>query len=83
MNGGRLKGFTTPGGHRRVEEADLVTFMREQGMPVPSALGGSQKVPDGCQHVHLTSSVNGTLASCDECRERFKLVPLTQRARKR
>jgi len=35
---GYLKGHRTPTGHRRVEIDDLVTFLREHGMPVPPEL---------------------------------------------
>jgi CheY-like chemotaxis protein len=35
---GYLKGHRTPTGHRRVETDDLVTFLREHGMPVPGDL---------------------------------------------
>src|SRR2546426_7876591 len=35
---GYLKGHRTPTGHRRVEVDDLLTFLREHGMPVPPEL---------------------------------------------
>jgi excisionase family DNA binding protein len=35
---GRLPAFKTPGGHRRISARDLVNFLREYKMPVPSAL---------------------------------------------
>jgi excisionase family DNA binding protein len=35
---GRLKAFSTPGGHRRIAAADLVRFAQEQGMPIPKLL---------------------------------------------
>lgn len=38
MNEGRLKGYTTLGGHRRIERDDLVSFMREHRMPIPEEL---------------------------------------------
>jgi excisionase family DNA binding protein len=38
IDAGHLRGHRTPGGHRRVARADLVTFMRERGMPIPPEL---------------------------------------------
>lgn len=38
---GRLKAGRTPGGHRRVEAADLLDFLRRQKLPVPPGLGPS------------------------------------------
>jgi excisionase family DNA binding protein len=35
---GKLKAFTTPGGHRRVRREDLVGFLKEFGMPLPAEL---------------------------------------------
>jgi excisionase family DNA binding protein len=34
----KLKAYVTPGGHRRVRREDLVSFMREFGMPIPDEL---------------------------------------------
>ena len=36
---GKLRAFTTPGGHHRIERDDLVRFLKEFGFPVPAALG--------------------------------------------
>jgi excisionase family DNA binding protein len=38
IDSGTLRGFTTPGGHRRVQKSDLLTFLQEHGMPVPDEL---------------------------------------------
>jgi excisionase family DNA binding protein len=38
IKGNKLKAFQTPGGHRRVRREDLVSFLREFGMPVPEEL---------------------------------------------
>jgi excisionase family DNA binding protein len=38
VKGKKLKAFQTPGGHRRVRREDLVSFMKEFGMPLPSNL---------------------------------------------
>jgi excisionase family DNA binding protein len=34
----KLKAFQTPGGHRRVRREDLISFMKEFGMPLPDEL---------------------------------------------
>jgi excisionase family DNA binding protein len=38
VKGKRLRAFQTPGGHRRVSLEDLVSFMKEFGMPIPADL---------------------------------------------
>jgi excisionase family DNA binding protein len=38
IKGKRLKAFQTPGGHRRVQREDLISFMKEFGMPLPEDL---------------------------------------------
>ena len=38
VKGKKLRAFQTPGGHRRVSREDLVAFMKEFGMPIPSEL---------------------------------------------
>jgi excisionase family DNA binding protein len=43
VKGKKLKAFQTPGGHRRVRREDLVSFMKEFGMPLPAEL--SQGLP--------------------------------------
>ena len=35
---GKLAAFKTPGGHRRIQAADLVSFLRTFKMPIPAAL---------------------------------------------
>jgi len=35
---GKLGGFRTPGGHRRVKRTDVIKFLREYSMPVPAEL---------------------------------------------
>ena len=37
----RLKAHRTPGGHRRIAEEDLASFMLRHGMPVPQELTGA------------------------------------------
>jgi excisionase family DNA binding protein len=38
VKGKKLRAFQTPGGHRRVSREDLISFMKEFGMPIPSDL---------------------------------------------
>jgi DNA-binding response OmpR family regulator len=38
MDSGKLKGLTTPGGHRRIDKRDLVGFFQERDMYVPPEL---------------------------------------------
>jgi excisionase family DNA binding protein len=39
---GRIPAYRTPGGHRRIQAADLVAFLTEYAMPVPVPLAGVQ-----------------------------------------
>jgi len=32
INTGELRAFTTPGGHRRITRADLIAFLRNNGL---------------------------------------------------
>lgn len=38
IENGHLKAYKTPGGHRRITRNDLLTFLQNQSMPVPSEL---------------------------------------------
>ncbi len=40
VNEGLLPAYRTPGGHRRIRRADLVSFLRGNGMFIPPELGG-------------------------------------------
>ena len=35
---GKLRAYTTPGGHRRILQSDLVSFLRDHGMPIHPGL---------------------------------------------
>jgi excisionase family DNA binding protein len=37
----KLKAYSTPGGHRRILREDLISFMKEFGMPIPADLKDS------------------------------------------
>jgi two-component system OmpR family response regulator len=38
VKGKKLRAFQTPGGHRRIRREDLVSFLKEFGMPIPPDL---------------------------------------------
>ena len=40
---GKLKAYTTPGGHRRVKWSDLISFLTQNRMPVPKELEEGRK----------------------------------------
>jgi len=40
---GKLKAYTTPGGHRRVKWGDLITFLNYNRMPIPGELETAKK----------------------------------------
>lgn len=47
IDNGKLKAFNTLGGHRRVAQADLLAFLKENSMPVPAVLAdaaGKKKI---------------------------------------
>lgn len=35
---GKLKAYETPGGHRRIDQCDLASFMKQYHMPIPGSL---------------------------------------------
>jgi excisionase family DNA binding protein len=41
---GLLRGYRTPGGHRRVRAEDLRGFLSAHGMPMPKELGGAESL---------------------------------------
>jgi len=41
---GKLKAYNTPGGHRRIKEADLISFMKEYNIPIPVNLKSGPKL---------------------------------------
>lgn len=44
INEGRIKAGITPGGHRRVTGTDVLAFLKECGMPIPTELATRKKV---------------------------------------
>ena len=43
VNEDKLKAYTTPGGHRRVAEEDLIKFMKKYQIPMPDSLAEKTK----------------------------------------
>ena len=43
INEGKLKAYTTPGGHRRINKNDLVKFMKKYQIPIPEKLLNRKK----------------------------------------
>ena len=42
IDNGKLKAFTTPGGHRRVNSEDLLEFLKKYNMPIPAEMVSSE-----------------------------------------
>jgi excisionase family DNA binding protein len=40
---GKLKGYTTPGGHYRIPRSDLIAFLKRHAMPIDAALKESAR----------------------------------------
>ena len=40
---GKLKAYSTPGGHRRVKWSDLITFLTQNRMPIPQELEDAKR----------------------------------------
>ena len=43
INEGKLKAYSTPGGHRRIAEDDLIKFMKKYQIPIPDKLLAGKK----------------------------------------
>lgn len=43
VDGGTLKGYTTPGGHRRVKSSDVLEFMKQYKIPLPEEFSRKSK----------------------------------------
>jgi len=42
-NQARIKAYTTPGGHRRITESDLMAFLRKYNIPIPEDLAAGNR----------------------------------------
>jgi len=59
---GMLKAYSTPGGHHRVVREDLISFLREQRMPVPTELEeGAVAVEEKAKRVLIVDDEPGML----------------------
>jgi len=68
VNEDKLKAYRTPGGHRRIEEASLVNFVKKFKLPFPDELKGENRiliVDDDSDFVSLTA---GYLQKIDNIR---------------
>jgi excisionase family DNA binding protein len=43
INDGKLKAYSTPGGHHRVTREDLLKFLKQFNIPIPAELAGQEK----------------------------------------
>src|SRR5947208_334405 len=43
VNDGKLPAYRTPGGHRRIKQSDLLTFLKKHGMYVPPELSAGRR----------------------------------------
>lgn len=57
---GVLKGYTTPGGHRRVKKEDLLGFMKKYKIPLPEEMAS---------HLHRVLIVDDDIEFLEELRE--------------
>jgi excisionase family DNA binding protein len=44
IESGHIDAYKTVGGHRRIKQADLVEFMKKQGIPIPQAEQKSERI---------------------------------------
>ncbi len=67
IKGKKLRAFQTPGGHRRVRRPDLVSFLKEFGMPIPAGLASDPHlimlVDD---EIDILDLLEGVMTSGDE-----------------
>jgi len=43
IEAGHIKAYKTVGGHRRIKRADMQTFMKRQGIPIPESIDGDER----------------------------------------
>ncbi|MBK7864155.1 MAG: response regulator [Archangiaceae bacterium] len=67
VNDGILPAYRTAGGHRRIRSADLLTFLKEQGMFVPKQLRGA-----GPRKVYMIDDDKGLLTSFSRAMRTYK-----------
>jgi excisionase family DNA binding protein len=67
VNDGILPAYRTAGGHRRIRSADLLTFLKDQGMFVPKQLRGA-----GPRKVYMIDDDKGLLTSFTRAMRTYK-----------
>ncbi len=67
VNDGILPAYRTAGGHRRIRSADLLAFLKEQGMFVPKQLRGA-----GPRKVYMVDDDKGLLTSFSRAMRTYK-----------
>jgi excisionase family DNA binding protein len=67
VNDGILPAYRTAGGHRRIRSADLLTFLKQQGMFVPKQLRGA-----GPRKVYMVDDDKGLLTSFQRAMRTYK-----------
>lgn len=67
VNDGILPAYRTAGGHRRIRSADLLVFLKQQGMFVPKQLRGA-----GPRKVYMVDDDKGLLSSFQRAMRTYK-----------
>jgi excisionase family DNA binding protein len=67
VNDGILPAYRTAGGHRRIRSADLLVFLKQQGMFVPKQLRGA-----GPRKVYMIDDDKGLLSSFQRAMRTYK-----------
>jgi excisionase family DNA binding protein len=67
VNDGILPAYRTAGGHRRIRSADLLAFLKEQGMFVPKQLRGA-----GPRKLYMVDDDKGLLTSFSRAMRTYK-----------
>jgi len=77
VNTGKLKAYKTPGGHRRIEKADLVEFIKKYEMPFPEELKELNRiliVDDDPEFIEMAAIILGKIENVrlDSAKEGFE-----------
>ncbi|MBA3065959.1 response regulator [bacterium] len=77
VNAAKLNAYKTPGGHRRIEKADLLEFIKKYDMPMPDELQEVSRVlivDDDPQFIEMTAAVLGQIENIrlDSAKEGFE-----------
>ena len=67
ISSGRLKAYSTPGGHNRVTREDLIAFLEELGVPLPKKLAVREtRIMVVDDDVEVTRVIQRAFARCGE-----------------